>query len=153
MRGPVIIEPFLTLNHWDLPQRLQERGGWASRETVDAFARFTDAVSRRLGDRVRSWVTHNEPWCMAHLGYEQGVHAPGLRDPGASLRVAHHLLLSHGRAVEIVSVDDESDPAKAPENTNKLVKRDGVDVLVGSVHSGVALAMAKHGGRNQVVAA
>jgi len=96
------ITPFVTLNHWDLPQALQDRGGWTSRATVDAFEGFTGAVSRRLGDRVRHWVTHNEPWCISHLGYEQGVHAPGRRDPAASLRVAHHLLLSHGRAVEVL---------------------------------------------------
>ena len=96
------IQPFVTLNHWDLPQALQERGGWTSRATVDAFAHYVDAVSRRLGDRVGHWATHNEPWCMAHLGYEKGVHAPGLRVPSASLRVAHHLLLSHGRAVEVL---------------------------------------------------
>lgn len=96
------IRPFATLYHWDLPQALQERGGWMSRATVGEFAEFTDVVSRRLGDRVRHWATHNEPWCVAHLGYEEGVHAPGLQDPGASLRVAHHLLLSHGRAVEVL---------------------------------------------------
>lgn len=96
------IQPVVTLNHWDLPQALQGRGGWTSRETVDAFAHYTDVVSRRLGDRVGHWVTHNEPWCMAHLGYEEGVHAPGMRDPITSLQVAHHLLLSHGRAVEVL---------------------------------------------------
>lgn len=96
------IQPFVTLHHWDLPQALQERGGWTARATVDAFTRYTDAVSARLGDRVRHWVTHNEPWCMAHLGYEEGVHAPGMQVPSASLRVAHHLLLSHGRAVEVL---------------------------------------------------
>ncbi len=96
------IQPFVTLNHWDLPQALQERGGWRSRATVSAFTDYVDAVSRRLGDRVRHWVTHNEPWCIAHLGYEQGAHAPGMRDPLASLRVAHHVLLSHGQSVEIL---------------------------------------------------
>lgn len=96
------IRPFVTLNHWDLPQALQERGGWAARATVDAFVRYADVASRRLGDRVRHWVTHNEPWCIAHLGHETGVHAPGLRAPADSLRVAHHLLLSHGRAVEVL---------------------------------------------------
>lgn len=96
------IQPFVTLHHWDLPQALQERGGWTSRATVHAFCDFVDAVSRRLGDRVRHWVTHNEPWCVAHLGYEQGCHAPGERVPYDSLRVAHHLLLSHGRAVDVL---------------------------------------------------
>ena len=92
------IRPFVTLDHWDLPQPLQDRGGWTSRDTVERFVEFADVVSARLGDRVPHWITHNEPWCISHLGYEAGVHAPGLRDPAASLRVAHHLLLSHGRA-------------------------------------------------------
>jgi len=96
------IEPFVTLFHWDLPQVLQERGGWMNRQTVDAFVEYADVVSRRLGDRVKQWTTHNEPWCISHLGYEEGVHAPGLHDPAASLAVAHHLLLSHGRAVEVL---------------------------------------------------
>jgi beta-glucosidase len=93
------IAPMATLHHWDLPQALQDRGGWGSRDTAAAFVDYTHAVSMRLGDRVRQWVTHNEPWCMASLGHELGVHAPGLRDPALSLRVAHHLLLSHGWAV------------------------------------------------------
>jgi len=96
------IRPFATLNHWDLPQRLQEEGGWPARSTVEAFASYTEAVSMRLGDRVRDWTTHNEPWCIATLGHEQGVHAPGLRDPVAALRASHHLLLSHGRAVPVL---------------------------------------------------
>jgi len=96
------IQPFPTLYHWDLPQRLQEKGGWKSRATVDAFVRYADVVTRRLGDRVQHWVTHNEPWCIAHLGHQAGVHAPGRRDPSLSLTVAHHLLLSHGRAVEVI---------------------------------------------------
>jgi beta-glucosidase len=93
------IRPFVTLNHWDLPQRLQDQGGWSERGTAEAFVAYTEAVSMRLGDRVREWATHNEPWCVATLGHEQGVHAPGHRDPIEVLRVAHHLLLSHGWAV------------------------------------------------------
>jgi beta-glucosidase len=96
------VRPFATLYHWDLPQALQERGGWGARETVDAFAEYADAVTARLGDRVRDWMTHNEPWCAATLGHESGVHAPGHRDPAEALRVGHHLLLSHGRAAEVV---------------------------------------------------
>jgi beta-glucosidase len=96
------IRPFVTLHHWDLPQRLQDDGGWTSRRTVDAFVDFAEAVSMRLGDRVRDWTTHNEPWCVATLGHERGVHAPGLRDPAAALLASHHLLLSHGRAVPIL---------------------------------------------------
>ncbi len=96
------ITPHVTLDHWDLPQALQDQGGWYARSTVDAFVDYADAVSRRLGDRVQHWATHNEPWCVSHLGHETGVHAPGLRSPEASLRVAHHLLLSHGRALPVV---------------------------------------------------
>jgi beta-glucosidase len=93
------LAPMATLYHWDLPQELQERGGWGARDTAAAFLEYAHAASMRLGDRVRQWVTINEPWCVASLGHEQGVHAPGLRDPALSLRVAHHLLLAHGWAV------------------------------------------------------
>jgi len=96
------IEPFPTLYHWDLPQRLQDRGGWANRDTASAFVDYAAAVVRRLGDRVRQWTTHNEPWCVATLGHEEGHHAPGHRDPAEALRVAHHLMLSHGLAVAAI---------------------------------------------------
>jgi len=96
------IEPYLTLNHWDMPQALQDRGGWPARDICAAFAEYAAVVARRLGDRIRFWVTHNEPWCVATLGYEQGSHAPGHRDPQEALRAAHHLLLSHGQAAEII---------------------------------------------------
>ena len=96
------IQPLVTLDHWDLPQRLQDTGGWASRDTVEAFLDYAGAVSMRLGDRVRDWITHNEPWCIAMLGHEQGIHAPGIRDTATALRVAHHLLLSHGLAVPVL---------------------------------------------------
>jgi beta-glucosidase len=95
------ITPFVTLYHWDLPQALQERGGWANRDTVTAFRRYTEVVARRLGDRVRYWITHNEPWVAAFLGNLYGVHAPGLTDLPTALAVAHHLLLSHGEAVPV----------------------------------------------------
>ncbi len=96
------IRPFLTLYHWDLPQALQDRGGWASRDTASLFAEYAAVVAARLGDRVGHWVTHNEPWCISTLGHEVGEHAPGHRDPAESLAVAHHLLLSHGWAVESI---------------------------------------------------
>jgi beta-glucosidase len=96
------IAPFVTLYHWDLPQALQDEGGWGARATVDAFVEYADRVTARLGDRVRHWTTHNEPWCVATLGHEEAAHAPGLRDPGLALRVAHHLLLSHGLAVPVI---------------------------------------------------
>jgi len=96
------IDPWVTLYHWDLPQALQDRGGWPARRTVDAFVGFADLMSRRLGDRVGHWITHNEPWCVAILGYQTGLHAPGWRDPAAALAAAHHLLLSHGKAVPVI---------------------------------------------------
>ncbi len=96
------ITPFATLNHWDLPQVLEDAGGWRSRDTVARFVAFTEAAASRLGDRVPYWVTHNEPWCVATLGHEQGHHAPGRRDPGEALAVAHHLLLSHGLALPVL---------------------------------------------------
>ncbi len=96
------IRPFVTLNHWDLPQTLQDEGGWPARATCAAFVEYADAVARRLGDRVKDWTTHNEPWCVAHLGYQSGDHAPNLRDPRAALRAAHHLLLSHGQAIPVL---------------------------------------------------
>ncbi|MCS6770924.1 MAG: GH1 family beta-glucosidase [Kiritimatiellae bacterium] len=96
------IQPFVTLYHWDLPQALEDEGGWRNRHIVDDFARYVDRVSRALGDRVKYWTTHNEPWCIATLGYSNGIHAPGVRDPAAALAAAHHLLLSHGRAVPIL---------------------------------------------------
>jgi beta-glucosidase len=93
------LEPWATLYHWDLPQRLQEVGGWSNRDTVAEFADFADAVSRRLGDRVRNWITHNEPWCTAFLGCYEGSHAPGLRSWRTALQTCHHVLLSHGSAI------------------------------------------------------
>ncbi len=102
------IEPFVTLYHWDLPQRLQDEGGWATRATAEAFVEYADAVSRRLGDRVTRFITHNEPWCSSLLGYQTGRHAPGLRDWNAALAASHHLLLSHGWAVPIVRANSRS---------------------------------------------
>src|SRR5205823_5056673 len=96
------IVPFVTLYHWDLPQALQERGGWANRATVDAFVRYADVVVARLGDRVKHWATHNEPWCVSILSHELGEHAPGLHDRAVALQVAHNVLLSHGAAVPVI---------------------------------------------------
>jgi beta-glucosidase len=96
------VEPFVTFYHWDLPQALEDRGGWPARGTVDAFCEYVAAVVGRLGDRVQHWTTHNEPWVAAWLGYGQGHHAPGRTSEADALAAAHHLLLSHGRAVELV---------------------------------------------------
>ncbi len=93
------IAPVVTLNHWDLPQALQDEGGWASRATVDAFVDYAAAVIGALDDRVSMWITHNEPWMVSMIGHLRGVHAPGLTDLDAAVRAAHHLLLSHGRVV------------------------------------------------------
>ena len=96
------ITPWVTLYHWDLPQPLEDMGGWPDRRIVDHFVRYADAVSRRLGDRVHHWITHNEPWCAAMLGYQDGEHAPGHQDWERALAAAHHILLSHGRAVPVI---------------------------------------------------
>ncbi len=93
------IQPAVTLYHWDLPQALQDRGGWADRDTVRWFGDYAYALFRLLGDRVKLWITHNEPWVSAFLGHDQGTHAPGIRDRRTAVQVSHHLLLSHARAV------------------------------------------------------
>ncbi|GAA1692119.1 GH1 family beta-glucosidase [Nonomuraea maheshkhaliensis] len=92
------ISPYVTLYHWDLPQALEDRGGWTDRDTAYRFADYAQAVHDKLGDRVTDWATLNEPWVAAFLGYGNGVHAPGRRDPADALRSAHHLLLGHGLA-------------------------------------------------------
>lgn len=93
------ITPAITLYHWDLPLALHERGGWLNRDTALAFADYAEIVARRLGDRVDWWLTHNEPWCAAFLGYGIGVHAPGIQDMRSAFTAGHHLLLSHGLAL------------------------------------------------------
>lgn len=99
------IEPWPTLYHWDLPQALQDRGGWAARSTVDAFEEYAHAVGAALGDRVGHWITHNEPWVATFLGHLEGRFAPGISDWGTALAVSHHLLVSHGRAVDVLRSD------------------------------------------------
>jgi beta-glucosidase len=90
------IMPVLTLYHWDLPQELEDSGGWLVRDTAARFAEYASLVGERLGDRVPVWTTLNEPWCSAFLGHGSGEHAPGHTDHEETLRVAHHLLLAHG---------------------------------------------------------
>jgi len=96
------IEPWLTLYHWDLPQSLQDRGGWPSRDTVKHFTHYADVVSAALGDRVTHWITHNEPWVAAFLGHQLGIFAPGVTSWPDALAAAHHILLSHGTAVPVI---------------------------------------------------
>jgi beta-glucosidase len=94
------IEPVATLYHWDLPQALQETGGWAARDTAARFADYAAAMAAELGDVVAQWITHNEPWVVAFLGHAEGRKAPGLKHWPTALRVSHHLLVSHGMAVQ-----------------------------------------------------
>jgi beta-glucosidase len=96
------IEPYATLFHWDTPQVLEDAGGWPSRDTVEAFCGYVEAVAERLGDRIGHWITHNEPWVVSWVGHGWGHHAPGHESDADALATAHHLLLSHGRAVEIL---------------------------------------------------
>jgi beta-glucosidase len=94
------ITPAVTLYHWDLPQALEDAGGWPARETAHRFADYATAVHDALGDRVDLWTTLNEPWCSAHLGYWSGVHAPGRTEPASAMAAMHHLLLGHGLAIQ-----------------------------------------------------
>ncbi|MGB7859789.1 MAG: GH1 family beta-glucosidase, partial [Acidimicrobiia bacterium] len=93
------IAPYLTLYHWDLPQALQLGGGWANRDTIDAFTSYASILATEMGDLVSGWITHNEPWVSAFLGHLEGVFAPGLTDWNTALTAAHNMLVSHGRAV------------------------------------------------------
>lgn len=94
------IAPCVTLYHWDLPAALGREGGWLERSTAEAFAEYSAVVADRLGDRVDLWLTHNEPWCQAFLGYEIGIFPPGKKDLAEALLCAHHLLVSHGLSVQ-----------------------------------------------------
>ncbi|MFF4981187.1 GH1 family beta-glucosidase [Streptomyces sp. NPDC001046] len=90
------VQPWITLYHWDLPQELEDMGGWPARDTAYRFADYAALVQTALGDRVEHWTTLNEPWCSAYLGYAEGMHAPGRREPAAAAAATHHLLLGHG---------------------------------------------------------
>ena len=96
------ITPVATLYHWDLPQELEDAGGWVSRETVGRFSDYAAIVADALGDSVSMWITLNEPWCAAWLGYGTGEHAPGIRDAGKAAAASHHLMLAHGTALEVL---------------------------------------------------
>ena len=130
------IVPFVTLNHWDLPQKLEEEGGWPVRSTGEAFLEYTDVITRSLGDRAKNWITHNEPAVVAWMGYSTGQHAPGLKDYGLGVRAAHHLLLSHGQAVPVIRANSSNAevgitldiswriPASNSRADRELVRRD-----------------------------
>ncbi len=104
------VEPHVTLYHWDLPQALQPGGGWLNRDTVDRFVDYAAEVGRRLGDRAASIATHNEPWVVSVLGHEAGIFAPGLRSQKTAMQVSHHLLLSHGRALQALRAQGQRAP-------------------------------------------
>lgn len=133
------IEPCLTLYHWDLPQALQDHGGWGSRETAYAFAEYARVVGKHLGDRVQFWLTHNEPWCTTFLSHSMGLFAPGLRDFRLALQTTHHVLLSHGLAVDALrsvtghdakigiapNIDAPYPASERPEDLAAVVRQDG----------------------------
>jgi beta-glucosidase len=114
------VDPYVTLYHWDLPQALEDRGGWPERDTMEAFAEYTEVVASRLGDRVRHWITQNEPWVISWLGYGLGVHAPGRASEKDALAAAHNVLLAHGRAAEVLRRES---PAASVGVTIDLVPR------------------------------
>ncbi|HWM03133.1 MAG TPA: GH1 family beta-glucosidase [Actinophytocola sp.] len=134
------ITPVLTLYHWDLPQELEDAGGWGERDTAARFADYAVLVAERLGDRVPSWTTLNEPWCSAFLGHASGEHAPGRTDPALALRTAHHLLLAHGLGTEALrgalpagtqvsitlNLSAVMPGATSPEATNAVRRIDGL---------------------------
>jgi beta-glucosidase len=105
------ISPWATLYHWDLPQSLEEKGGWANRDTAFHFAEYAAAVVARLGDRVDGWLTLNEPWCSAFAGYASGRHAPGVQSGSAAIAAVHHLLLGHGLAMSEIKAQVPDTPA------------------------------------------
>ncbi|MFT5452254.1 MAG: beta-glucosidase [Enterobacterales bacterium] len=106
------IKPFVTLYHWDLPQHLEHKGGWLNRDTAYRFRDYADKVSRLFKDKVYSYATLNEPYCSAHLGYETGIHAPGIKHLGK--KAAHHLLLAHGLGMQVLQ-------SNSPESKNGIV--------------------------------
>lgn len=114
------ITPFVTLYHWDLPQVLQEKGGWANRATIDAFLRYTEVVVSHLGDRVLHWATFNEPWCISILSNEIGEHAPGIQDRKIALQVAHNVMVAHGKAMPIIRVHSPSGKVGIVLNMNAI---------------------------------
>ncbi len=130
------VSPTATLYHWDLPQPLEDRGGWVERSTAEAFADYSMLVHERLGDRVGVWATHNEPWCAAYLGYAAGIHAPGRREAGAAHAAAHHLLLGHGLAAARLHEAGVTDVGIAlnlapfwPESPEAVAVTDGIDAI------------------------
>jgi beta-glucosidase len=105
------VSPIATLYHWDLPQALEDEGGWVNRDTAYRFEEYARLVGEYLGDRVATWTTLNEPWCSAYLGYGSGAHAPGATDPLSALRAVHHLNLAHGLGIQALRAVVSNDAA------------------------------------------
>ncbi len=120
------ITPFITLNHWDIPQGLENIGGWPERDIVHEFVKYSYHVSKHLGDRVRNWITHNEPWCVSYLGYIEGHKPPGLINKWSkSLATAHHLLLSHGMAIPEIRNNSKQSEIGITLNLNTAIPASG----------------------------
>ena len=100
------ITPVITLYHWDLPQKLEDKGGWANREIVYDFAFYAGEAVQAFSDRVKEWITINEPWCVSWLGYMNGVHAPGVKNLDSALAAAHHTALAHAEASRVMKAID-----------------------------------------------
>jgi beta-glucosidase len=160
------VVPVLTLYHWDLPQALEDAGGWPSRDTAFRFAEYAAVVHEALGDRVNQWTTVNEPFCAAFLGYGSGVHAPGVQDYDTALVAAHHLLLGHGLAVRALAgqarhefslalnfapaIPDGSSPAhlEAARKFDGIHNRFFLDPVLGRGYPADVMAdVSHHGGR------
>jgi beta-glucosidase len=123
------IEPWLTLYHWDLPQELEDAGGWPNRDTAYRFADYAELVYAKLGDRVAHWTTLNEPWCSAMLGYVEGVQAPGRRDFAAGMHAVHHLLLGHGLAVQRLRAANTGNPLQIGITLNLSTAKPATDSI------------------------
>ncbi len=121
------IRPIATLYHWDLPQALEDEGGWANRATAEAFADYARIMGERLGDRISVWTTLNEPWCSAYLGYGSGAHAPGLLDGAKALAAVHHLNLAHGLAIAALREVVTNDPGYSITLNLHVIRPSGAD--------------------------
>jgi beta-glucosidase len=128
------ITPMVTLYHWDLPQELQDAGGWPARATAEAFAEYAGLVAAALGDLVPMWVTMNEPWVSAFVGHLEGRHAPGVRDEAAAVAAAHHLLLAHGLAVPAMRAAGATGEIGITLNLSNLEAASGEAADVAATH-------------------
>lgn len=151
------LKPFQTLYHWELPSALADQGGWTNRDTCHAFGDFTDVITDRIGDRVASVATINEPWCVAYLSHFLGHHAPGLRDIRAASRAMHHILLAHGIGLERLRakgltncgivlnfdytepLDDSPEAKKAARTTDAIFNRWFIEAITKGTYPAEAL--------------